>query len=115
MKIEITPGLIITAVAMLIFYFRVAMLRGRKRRLMREEALKRRRDKSKDSKKAPLPQKDFFTPQYQVRSWALVGASVLLMLVGVIMYTAKWFPSAYQPYWWIAATAGVLLLTFSIE
>jgi cytochrome b subunit of formate dehydrogenase len=114
-KIDITPGLIITAIAMLIFYFRIAQLRGFKRRLAREEALERRKKaKIKGGKKDPILQKDFFNPQYKVRNWALVGVAVFLMLAGVTMYTANWFPAQAQPYWWIAASGGVLLLAYGI-
>lgn len=107
---KINTGLIVTAITMLIFYLRLAFLRGRKRRFSRQEALERRKNPKK--KGAPLESQN--KPSYQVKSWWLVGIGCLLMLLGVTMYTSHWFPQQYVDYWWVAASLGVLVFTFSI-
>jgi multisubunit Na+/H+ antiporter MnhB subunit len=112
--VEINTGVIVTGVAMLFFYFRLAMLRGRKRRLDRQEALEVRRSPKK-KKVLANGKNDFAHPRYEVRNWAMVVVALVLMLTGVAMYTAKWVPQDYQQYWWISATAGVLLFSFCFK
>ncbi len=108
---EINTGIIVTAVAMLVFYLRIAMLRGRKRRLTRQEALERRKLK----KANPEALRSIEKTGYQVRSWWLVGLGAVLMLVGVVMYTANWMDTPYDQYWWIATSGGVLIFAFSLK
>jgi len=111
---NIPTGLIVVGAAMLLFYLRLGMLRGRKRRLEREQALEIRRSLKK--RRAMEDKKpDFEHPRYQVVSWVMVVGALILMLAGVTMYTAKWFPQNYSEYWWISATAGVLLFTFCFK
>ena len=90
----VEPGILVVGVAMLLFYLRLAQLRGR-----------RRRQPDRDPRPAMLP-------SYQVRSWVLAGVGGLLMLVGLALRTSDAFPPEFRPYWWIAVTAGVLLFTF---
>lgn len=108
MKYDI--GFIITVVAFFGFYLYIALLRGRKKRLMREEALAVK----KQGKKAKAP--DFTQrPMYEIRSWILVGLAVILMLAGVMARYSPIFPAEVQQYWWVAITVGVIALGFSIK
>jgi uncharacterized membrane protein YcjF (UPF0283 family) len=116
--VKFPPGLIVTGVAMLFFYLRLAQLRGRKRKLARQQALELRKsakNKKKSQTTAAAQPIDFEHPRYEVKSWAMVAVALILMLASVVMYTARWFPSQYQQYWWIAATAGVLLFSFCFK
>lgn len=118
---KISTELIVVIAAIAVFYLRIAMLRGQKKRYERELALKRRKVKGR-SKGSPLPQQPKGTPPYTVRSWFLVVISILLMLAGVIAYNEfyllKWQivqnAEAYVPFWYIPISAGVILLAFTI-
>ncbi len=121
---KISTELIVVVVAIAIFYLRIAMLRGQKKRFERELALKRRKVKGR-SKGSPLPQQPKGTPPYTVRSWVLVVVSVLLMLVGLLAYNEfyiiTWqvvqdaaFVETYAPFWYIPVALGVILLAFTI-
>lgn len=121
---NISTELIVVIVAIVIFYLRVAMLRGQKKRFERELALKRRKVKGR-SKGSPLPQQPKGTPPYTVRSWILVVISVLLMLAGLLAYNKfyiiTWpivqdaaFVETYAPLWYIPVALGVILLAFTI-
>ena len=121
---RISTELIVVIVAMAIFYLRIAMLRGQKKRYERDLALKRRKVKGR-SKGSPLPVQPKGTPPYIVRSWFLVVVSILLMLAGVIAYNKFYFlkwqilsdpvlADTYAPYWYIPVAVGVILLAFSI-
>jgi hypothetical protein len=117
--------LIVVAVAILIFYFRIAMLRGQKKRFEREYALKRRKVGGR-SKGSALPQNPPGSPPYKVSSWFLVGVGVILMLVGLLAFNKfsilGWdvikdqsFVDTYSQYWHWAVAAGVLVFAFCFK
>ena len=121
---RISTELIVVVVAILIFYLRIAMRRGQKKRYERELALKRRKVKGR-SKGSPLPQQPKGTPPYTVRSWLLVAISILLMLAGLLAYNKfyiiSWqiiqdaaFVETYAPFWYIPVALGVMLLAVTI-
>ena len=121
---RISTELIVVIVAIAVFYLRIAMLRGQKKRYERDLALKRRKVKGR-SKGSPLPQQPKGTPPYTVRSWLLVAISVLLMLAGLLAYNKfyiiTWqivqdaaFVETYAPFWYIPVALGVILLAFTI-
>lgn len=117
--------LIVVIISIAIFYLRIAMLRGKKKRYERDYALKRRKVNGR-SKGSPLPEKTPWTPPYTVSSWILVAIAILLMLAGVIAYNEfyifNWqiikdaaFVAAYAKYWYIAVCTGVVLLAFCVN
>jgi len=118
---RISTELIVVIAAIAVFYLRIAMLRGQKKRYERELALKRRKVKGR-SKGSPLPQQPKGTPPYTVRSWVLVVISILLMLAGIIAYNEFYIVNwkiienadALTPYWYIPISIGVILLAFAI-
>lgn len=103
-------GFIVTVIAFFGFYLYIALLRGRKKRLQREEILAVK----KQGKKAKAP--DFTKkPIYEVRSWILVALAVILMLGGLMARYSPIFPTSFQSYWWIAVSLGVVVLGLSIK
>lgn len=104
-------GLAITAVAMLFFYVRLAMLRGKKRRLEREQALKAKKAGKGAKVNLPDPNK----PRYEIRSWVMVGVAVLLMLVGLAARQTASFPQLMQDYWWVGTSLGAVLFSFCFK
>lgn len=116
--------LLVVALAIVIFYARIAILRGQKKRYEREYALKRRKVKGR-SKGSPLPEKTPGTPPYGVSNWFLVAIAVILMLVGVVAYNKfivlgfeliknATFVDMYAKFWYLAVSAGVILLAFCV-
>ncbi len=81
-----SPQLIVVIVAIALFYLRIALLRGKKKRLEREFALKRRKVKGR-SKGAMLPEKNPGAPPFSVSSWWLIALAIVLMLAGLLAYT----------------------------
>ncbi len=119
---KITPGLIAVLVAMVFFYLRIAMLRGRKRRYIREYALKRRKINGR-SKGAALPAPEPGSPPFNITSWWLVALAILLMLAGIIAYNNMSlfgidlikdpaFVAAYSQYWYVPVALGVVAFAF---
>ena len=124
---ELTTGMIVVLVAMVLFYLRVAMLRGQKKRYEREYALKRRKVHGR-SKGAALPQNTSGTPPYQITSWWLVALAIFLAITGVIMNNKMTilslniinnpaFVDKYSEFWYIPVAAGVLIfaLCFTVQ
>jgi len=119
MKFEFEIGYAITTLTAIIFYFRVAMLRGRKRRLAREEmaeVLKLPKGKRQKDRMAEIEAKKG-RPNVEVRSWLLVVISIILMLAGVLFknYPDLNVPQMLVEYWWAWPSAGFLLLIVAIE
>lgn len=122
---EISTGLIVVAVAMLLFYVRIAILRGRKKRYEREYALKRRKVSGR-SKGAVLPTPEPGSPPFGVTSWVLVVVSMIVILAGVVMYNdmtmfgitlfegSAWAAKIVE-FWYIPVSVGVLALSFCFK
>jgi hypothetical protein len=110
MKFE--PGVIAIAIAILLFYARMAQIRGRKRKEQKQELIARMHSKRKGRVNPPngVPR-----PNYEVGNWYVMGIGAILMLIGMAAKTANILPVMYQPYWWVVVTAGVLVFTLSIK
>jgi len=122
---KFTPGLIVVIVAIVIFYLRIAMLRGQKKRYVREFALKRRKVHGR-SKGAALPSAAPGSPPFSVSSWWLVALALLLMLVGIVVYNNMAifginlvkdpaFVKQYAQYWYIPVALGVVVFAFCFK
>lgn len=120
-----STGMIVVIVAMVLFYLRIAMLRGQKKRYEREYALKRRKINGR-SKGAALPSTSAVTPPYGIKSWLFVGISILLIILGMLFYNDMTLVgiellkdtalvSQLSALWYIPVAVGVLLLAFSIK
>jgi hypothetical protein len=110
---SLTTDWIIVIAAVAIFYVRLAMLRGQKRKQERQEMLSRMKKGSKNKKE--IPEQSFYRPRYQVTTWWLVGVGVILMCIGIIDKNMHWFPSVYLVYWWIPTALGILAFTFCFK
>ncbi len=105
MKLE--PGILYTAIALVFFYLYMAWMRGHKRRLARETAIKM--SKAHGAKKrelaAQLPDPD--APRVQVRSWILLVVMMAIMLLALLIRNGSVL-TEYKDYWWVAAVAGII-------
>jgi hypothetical protein len=119
---KLTTGMIVVVVAMVIFYLRIAMLRGQKKRYAREFALKRRRVNGR-SKGAALPATAPGSPPFMISNWLLVVVAIILMIAGLIMYNNisifgldlvkdPAFVAKYAQYWYIPVALGVVAFAF---
>jgi len=106
------PGVIAIAIAMLLFYLRLAQIRGHKRKERRQEQLARMRSKRKGRVNDP---QGFYRPNYEVGNYYLLALGVVLMLMGMALRTTNIMPAIYQPYWWGIVTAGVVAFIFCVK
>ncbi len=110
MKFE--PGIIAIAIAILLFYARLAQIRGRKRKEQRQEQIAHLRSKRKGRMNPP---QGSYRPNYEVGNYYLLGLGVVLMLLGMAAKTTNILPDAYKPYWWVVVTVGVVAFTFCVK
>ena len=120
MIFEFDWGVAITAFTALLFYFRLAMLRGKKRRLAKELALEQMRKAShlkKKKVKEKTQEPKINKPSIEVANWAIVVIAIVLMLVGVIAKNSPAInlPQIVQDYWWIGPSLGFILFIFGFE
>ena len=117
-----STGLIVVIVAMALFYLRIAMLRGRKRRYERDFAMKRRRVNGR-LKGSVIPQQAKGTPTYSITSWYLVAIAFILIIFGLLMFNQmtilgyeliqnKELIEKYAQYWYVLVAVGVVLFAF---
>ncbi|MDX9849732.1 MAG: hypothetical protein RBT01_04430 [Anaerolineaceae bacterium] len=119
MKFEFEIGYAITAFTALLFYFRIAMLRGRKRRLARQEmaeVMNMPKGKRQKDRMAELDAKRD-RPNIEVRSWILIVISIILMLAGIIFknYPDLELPKLLVDYWWVGPSVGFLLFGAAVK
>ncbi len=119
MNFEFDAGMAFTAVAALIFYLRIAMIRGKKRRLAREETAEMMRQaKNKYSKKKTKVDDSLRNkPSIEVASWAVIIIAIVLMLVGLIARNSPNMniPELAVQYWWVGTTVGFILFAFGFK
>jgi hypothetical protein len=124
-EMKFSIGLIVVVIAIVIFYLRIAMLRGQKKRYAREYALKRRKVNGR-SKGAALPAAAPGSPPFSVSSWWLVALALLLMLAGIVVYNNMAifginlvkdpaFVKLYAQYWYIPVALGVIAFAFCFK
>jgi hypothetical protein len=106
------PGVIAIAIAILLFYARMAQIRGRKRKEQRQEQIAHMHSKRKGRVNLP---NGVSRPNYEVGNWYILALGAVLMLMGMAAKTTNILPAAYQPYWWAVVTLGVLVFTFGIK
>ena len=122
---KLTTGLIVVIISMILFYLRIAFLRGRKKRYEREFALKRRRVNGR-SKGAALPKAPAGTPPYSINSWFLVAVALIIVIFGFLLYNKMYFLNlqlisdqnfldTFTPLWYIPVSVGILLFAFCFK
>lgn len=112
--ISFEPGMIAILIGFAIFYLRLMQLRSRKRRQEREELLANIKKGAGKSKKINLPNpQPQGQPTFKITSWWLVAAGMVLMCLGVILYTTTWFPPEINQFWWLVVTLGIVPFFFA--
>ncbi len=119
MSFKFDFGIAITVFTVVLFYFRVAMLRGKKRRLAREEmaaVMQMAKGKRQKDKMAEIEAKKG-RPNIEIRSWLLIGIGIILMIAGIIFknYPDLNISKTLVEYWWAGPTVGFILFIFAIK
>ncbi len=104
-------GMWVTIIAFGIFYLRLALLRGKKRREIREQALAVKRQ----GKGAKMTVDEEHLPGYKVTSWPLVAFAVVLMLAGMMARYSTGFPAWAQEFWYVGTALGAIVFAFCFK
>ncbi|PKO09106.1 MAG: hypothetical protein CVU40_11635 [Chloroflexi bacterium HGW-Chloroflexi-2] len=119
MNFKFDFGYAITAFTALLFYLRIAMLRGKKRRLARTEmaeVMQMAKGKRQKDRMAAIEAKKG-RPAVEVKSWFLVIIAIVLMLVGIVAknYPDLNLPQALSDYWWAGPSIGFIIFIFAFK
>lgn len=104
-------GMVVIIVIIVLFYVRLYLINRGKRRREKQALIER----MKLGKKAPpLPVSDPDAPAFQVKSWWIIVPAILLMLLGIALFTEALFPDI-KAYWWVPVAIGGVLFIFGFE
>lgn len=119
MKLNFDIGIAVTAFTALLFYFRIAMLRGKKRRLAKEEMVEIMNMPKGKKQKERLAEREKRrnTPSFEVSSWVVVGIAIVLMLAGIVIRNTVGLnvPQILKDYWWVGPSLGFILFMFGFK
>lgn len=107
---SLDTGKIIIILIVIVFYLRLFMLRGKKRRMGSEEG-----HRLKSMGRKASPEKGPQQPSLQVTSWWILVPGVLLMLLGLAVPELSFIPEAIRPYDWVAIALGGILFIFGFK
>jgi hypothetical protein len=119
---KLDPGMIVVIVVVALFYIRILMLRGVHRREEREatlaqikavEAQKGKSHRNQPPAKKVVSPKD--QPMFSVTSWWIIAPAMVIMLVGLAMWTTTWFPPEIKTFYWVPIAAGGILFIFGMK
>jgi hypothetical protein len=112
---KIDYGMIITIVAVLVFYLRLIILqrqRVKKYQAIQAEARKQQGNKKlKDAAQRPLD----LQVGFHIWSWPLLVAGILVILLGAFFNLSPLIPSQVHTFWWIAVVGGIFMMNYSIR
>lgn len=112
--IQLEPGILYTAIALVFFYLYLAWLRGRKRRLARETAVKMSKAHGAEKRELAAQLPDPNAPRYQVRSWILLVVMMALLCLALLVRNGSLLTD-YKDYWWVASVLGVVGFAFCLK
>jgi len=104
-------GLIVIVAVVILFYLRVYMIRGRRKKEEKREILKHMRQGKKG---AALPARDPFKPLYRITRWYLLVPGVVVMFAGIAMRTQVLLVQ-YKEWWWVPVALGGIMFIFSFD
>lgn len=111
----ISTELIVVGVGCLLFYARLAMIRGRRQRLSREISLARKKAGGKLPKELQPLAAEAERSGFMVTNWALVVVGVVLMCLGVAANSTGWPSAELARYWWAVTLAGLGVFLFCFK
>jgi len=104
---------IITIVFVLLFYLRLMVIQWGYAKKARSSYQKAQSAPKKGS--ATKGSDGTFSPQIHVTSWYLVGAGVVLIVLGAVLQLVNGLSDTIRGLWWIPLNLGILLFTFSFK
>jgi hypothetical protein len=104
-------GLIVVIIIVVLFYVRLYLVSRGKKRREKQQMIER----MKMGKKAPpLPVANADAPAFQIKSWWMILPAIVLMLVGIAIFSQAFLPE-YKSFWWVPIAIGGILFIFGFE
>jgi hypothetical protein len=108
-------GMIITIVAVLVFYLRLIILQ--RQRVKRFKAIQAEARKKQGNKKLKeIAQRPVDVQMgFRIFSWPMLVIGIIVILLGAFINLSPLFPSQVRTFWWIAVVVGIFLMNYSIR
>ena len=120
MNLDLDTGTIVVIIAVLIFYLRMILLQRQRAKRVNWERQAYAANAAKSRKKGKAPPQPPPTPDYSLvsrhprdRVVGIVG--VVLILLGVFLYSALNPWQAAADYWWVSLSAGIVLFSWLFQ
>ncbi len=110
---QISTGLAVIIVAVLIFYLRLIIIQRERVRQVRREAQSSTKKKGKARKPAPAPR--FSIISQNKRDWIIAGAGILLIFLGVLLNLRSIPIPTAQTYWWLPVAVGIVAFSWGFK
>jgi hypothetical protein len=107
---KIDPGLAIVVGAVLIFYLRLIILQRERARRVREAAIAATQKKGKKAAPPTPPRYSIVSEGRIDRTIGVIG--IVLILLGLLFYSALILPETWQTYWWIPTSLGIVAFSW---
>jgi hypothetical protein len=104
-------GIYVIAVVIVLFYIRLYLIRRGKIRRQKVDMVKHIRQ---GRKAPPLPPSDPAALAFKVKSWFVIVPAILLMLLGIAVYSEGFLPD-FRTFWWVPVAIGGILFIFGFE
>jgi hypothetical protein len=116
MNLNLDTGTIVIVIAIAIFYARLLIGNFLNAKREANKTNKEIRRAQKEGRSAKIPDKPVDRFAVQVRSWWLVGISILIVMVGLVV-NSNWFdlPAQVVSLYYVPVALGILLLAVAVK
>lgn len=112
---RLDPGLIIVVVAVLIFYLRLIIIQRERVRRARVQAISAHKKKGKKTTDASIPTMRFAILSQKKQDWIIAGSGVVLIILGVLLYTNIIPLSWTRSIWWLPTALGIVAFSWGFK
>ena len=115
MRMNIDTGLAVVIIAVLVFYLRLIIIQRQRAKRVNQAKITSQSQKKKGKGQTVAPQPDYSIVSKKNLDRGIAFSGVLLMVLGVLLYTKIIPLPSIQPYWWVPTAAGIVLFSWAFK
>jgi len=111
---NLSTGLIVTIVVVMIFYLRLVVRQRQKVKVAKIQysAAEKARQKKKNAEPLDV---QWGVLGVRVHNWWFVGAGIVLIVFGAVLAGTQFLGASLSSAWWVPLNAGILLMAFGVK